>query len=68
MLLVVVAVSYATAIAARNAGTPFIAFGQLLMVLLPLSVALLLWKKFNAPPFCARQGANSDEWKGLVRG
>ena len=41
MLLVVVAVSYATAIAARNAGTPFIAFGQLLMVLLPLSVALL---------------------------
>ena len=28
MLLVVVAVSYATAIAARNAGTPFIAFGQ----------------------------------------
>ena len=41
MLLVVVAVSYATAIAARNAGSPFIALGQLLMVLFPLSVALI---------------------------
>ena len=41
MLLVVVAVSYATAIAARNAGSPFIALGQLLTVLVPLSVALV---------------------------
>lgn len=40
MLAVVVAVSYATAIAARNAGRPFIAIGQLLLVLAPLSVAL----------------------------
>ncbi len=44
MLLVVVAVSYATAIAARNAGSPFIALGQLLTVLVPLSIALVLSK------------------------
>lgn len=42
MLLVAVAVSYATAIAARNAGSPFIALGQLLTVLVPLSIALVL--------------------------
>lgn len=42
MLLVVVAVSYATAIAARNAGRPVIALGQLMLVLAPLSVAMLL--------------------------
>ena len=42
MLLVVVAVSYATAIAARNAGRPTIALGQLLLVLLPLSVTMLM--------------------------
>ncbi|MFU7529658.1 putative bifunctional diguanylate cyclase/phosphodiesterase [Qipengyuania sp. ASV99] len=42
MLLVVVAVSYATAIAARNAGRPTIALGQLLLVLVPLSIAMLL--------------------------
>jgi diguanylate cyclase (GGDEF)-like protein len=42
MALVVVAVSYATAIAARNAGRPFIALGQLLVVLAPLTVVLLM--------------------------
>ena len=41
MVLVVVAVSYATAIAARNAGRPPIAIAQLLLVLAPLSVVLL---------------------------
>jgi diguanylate cyclase (GGDEF)-like protein len=41
MVLVVVAVSYATAIAARNAGRPVISIGQLLMVLAPLSLVLL---------------------------
>ncbi len=41
MLLVVVAVSYATAIAARNAGRPVVALGQLLLVLAPLSAAMV---------------------------
>jgi diguanylate cyclase (GGDEF)-like protein len=41
MVLVVVAASYATAIAARNAGRPAIALGQLLLVLVPLSLVLL---------------------------
>jgi diguanylate cyclase (GGDEF)-like protein len=41
MVLVVMAVGYATAVAARNAGRPFIALGQLLLVLVPLSVAML---------------------------
>jgi diguanylate cyclase (GGDEF)-like protein len=40
--LLVYAVGYVTAIAARNAGRPFIAVGQLLLVLAPLTVALLL--------------------------
>ena len=40
--LVVVGVSYATAISARNAGRPTIALGQLLIVLAPLTVALFL--------------------------
>ena len=42
MVLLVYAVGYATAIAARNAGRPFIAVGQLLVVLAPLSLALLM--------------------------
>lgn len=42
MVLVVYAVGYATAIAARNAGRPFIAIGQLLVVLAPLTVTLLI--------------------------
>ena len=41
MVLMVVSVSYATAIAARNAGRPAIALGQLLLVLAPLSLVLL---------------------------
>jgi diguanylate cyclase (GGDEF)-like protein len=42
MVVVVYAVGYATAIAARNAGRPFIAIGQLLVVLAPLTVVLLM--------------------------
>ena len=42
MVLVVYAVGYATAIAPRNAGRPFIAIGQLLAVMAPLTGALLL--------------------------
>lgn len=42
MVLVVYAVGYATAIAPRNAGRPFIAIGQLLTVMAPLTGALLL--------------------------
>ncbi|MEJ5978333.1 EAL domain-containing protein [Novosphingobium sp. PS1R-30] len=41
MVIVGFAVSYATAIAPRNAGRPVIAVGQLLLVLAPLSVAQL---------------------------
>ncbi|MCW1430012.1 putative bifunctional diguanylate cyclase/phosphodiesterase [Novosphingobium sp. JCM 18896] len=41
MVIVAFAVSYATAIAPRNAGRPVIALGQLLLVLAPLSVAQL---------------------------
>ena len=41
MVLMVVSVSYATAISARNAGRPSIALGQLLLVLAPLSLVLL---------------------------
>ncbi len=41
LAVVAYAVAYATAIAARNAGRPFIAIGQLLMVLAPLSLVLL---------------------------
>ena len=40
MVLVVYAVGYATAIAPRNAGRPFIAIGQLLAVMAPLTGAL----------------------------
>ena len=42
LVLVVYAVGYATAIAPRNAGRPFIAIGQLLAVMAPLTGALLL--------------------------
>ncbi|MEO7738702.1 MAG: EAL domain-containing protein [Novosphingobium sp.] len=42
VLLIVVAVAYATGIAARNAGRPFIAIGQLLVILVPLTIALLM--------------------------
>ena len=41
IMIVVVAVSYATAIAPRNAGRLVIGVGQLLLVLAPLSLALL---------------------------
>ena len=40
-LLAVFAVAYASSIAARNAGRPFIAIGQLLVVLSPVTAALL---------------------------
>ncbi|WP_298304315.1 EAL domain-containing protein [uncultured Erythrobacter sp.] len=42
MVLTVYAVGYATAIAPRNAGRPVIALGQMVMVLGPISIALLM--------------------------
>ncbi len=42
LVLIVLAVGYGTAIASRNAGRPVIALGQLLLVLAPVSIAMLL--------------------------
>src|SRR6185312_10189616 len=46
MAVITTATGYAAAIAARNAGRPFIAVGQLTFIMLPMVIALLIYPEW----------------------